>query len=166
MCRNNPDSRDWTVTESWIWERWKSACSSQALLNDLKPRELQDSESIFLPHPSRHHSPEIILVLIMARKIGLLLLLAFPSAEQIQRRMVVFIFFILMYWIGTPSIRCYGKTQTNILANPNNNRVSLSESSFEVLPSLLSSLGVLNWILGWVSIRAWNSWANLKTNIR
>lgn len=166
MCRNNPDSRDWTVTESWIWERWKSACSSQALLNDLKPRELKDSESIFLPHPSRHHSPEIILVLVTARKIGLLLLLAFPPAEPIQRRMVVFIFFILMYWIGSPSIRCYGKTQANILANPNNNRVSLSESSFEVLPSSLSSLGVLNWILGWVSIRAWSSWANLKTNIR
>ena len=57
---------------------------------------------------------------------------------------MVFIFFILMYWIGTPSIRCYGITQTNILANPNNNQISLSESSFEVLPSLLSSLSVLN----------------------
>lgn len=165
MYRNNPDSRDWTVMESWIWERWKSACSSQALHNDLKPRELKDSESIFLPHPSRHHSPEIILVLVTARKIGLLLLLASPPIEPVQR-MVVFIFFILMYWIGTPSIRCYGITQTNILANPNNNRISLSESSFEVLPSLLSGLSVLNWILGWVSIRAWNSCANLKTNIR
>lgn len=165
MYRNNPDSRDWTVMDSWIWERWKSACSSQALYNDLKPRELKDSESIFLPHPSRHHSPEIILVLVTARKVGLLLLLASPPIEPVQR-MVVFIFFILMYWIGTPSIRCYGITQTNILANPNNNRISLSESSFEVLPSLLSSLSVLNWILGWVSIRAWNSCANLKTNIR
>ena len=152
--------------ESWIWERWKSACSSQALRNDLKPRELKDSESIFLPHPSRPHSPEIILGFVMARKIGLLLLLASPPIEPIRRGMVVFIFFILMYWIGTPSIRCYGITQTNILANPNNNQISLSESSFEVLPSLLSSLSVLNWILVWVSIRAWNSCANLKTNIR